>query len=71
MVKNCFVRTDAHVHMGYYTRYGYEEPFYYSPRLMSRIMFGSDFPAYHIAEVGGFRRSIVRGWVLLLKQVWI
>lgn len=37
-VKNCFICTDAHVHMGYYTRYGYEEPFYYSPRRVVGLM---------------------------------
>lgn len=37
-MKNCFIRTDAHVHMGYYTRYGYEEPFYYSPRRVVGLM---------------------------------
>lgn len=26
------IRSDAHIHMGYYARAGYDEPFYYSPR---------------------------------------
>ena len=29
---------DAHVHVGYYTRLGYEEPFYYSPRRVMGLM---------------------------------
>lgn len=29
---------DAHVHVGYFGRLGYEEPFYYSPRRISSIL---------------------------------
>ncbi len=29
---------DAHVHVGYYSRLGYEEPFYYSPRRVAGLM---------------------------------
>lgn len=29
---------DAHVHMGYYLRAGYEEPFYYSPRRIVGVL---------------------------------
>lgn len=32
------VVTDAHIHMGYYTRNGYDEPFYYSPRRVIGLM---------------------------------
>lgn len=30
--------SDAHVHMGYFPRFGYEEPFYYSPRRILGIL---------------------------------
>lgn len=29
---------DAHVHVGYFPRYGYEEPFYYSPRRIFSVL---------------------------------
>lgn len=32
------MRTDAHIHMGYYTRHGYEYPFYYSPKRVIGLM---------------------------------
>lgn len=30
--------SDAHVHMGYFDRYGHEEPFYYSPRRVAGLL---------------------------------
>ena len=30
--------SDAHVHVGYFTRKGYEQPFYYSPRRIASIL---------------------------------
>ena len=32
------ISTDVPVHVGYYTRIGYETPFYYSPRRVAGLM---------------------------------
>ena len=48
---------DAHIHMGYYLRAGYAEPFYYSPRrivgLMDRCGVGEFVVSSTCAQVGG------------------
>jgi len=55
---------DAHVHMGYYTRAGYDEPFYYSPRRVLGMLIRCGVGEFIVSSTNSQVQEIAFGEIL-------